>query len=80
MIAKDRRTVGGSNAGDIDQILDRYRQSCKPARLGFGFAQSPHHQLARMRARALEAQRRQRVHRAVHCADACFERVDQIER
>ena len=38
------------------------------------------HQLAGVLAGAIEAQRRQRIDRAVDLGDACLQRVEQIER
>jgi len=80
MVAKDRRAVRGAHALDVHQVLDRDREPGEPARLLLRLAPLAAHQPLRVRPGALEAQRRQRVHRGLDRGDPPLRRVDELER
>ncbi len=76
MIPEDRRAMRGEHAGDIGQVLDRYRQAGEQAAIADGLL----HQRPGAGSGPLEAQRRQGIHLAVDLGDALLQHVQQVER
>ena len=79
MIGIDRRALGRTHAGDVDEVLDRDRQTAKP-RLRAVPGRAVRHDAPGMVTGAIGAKRGERVDLAVHRIDARQRGVDHLER
>ena len=76
MVGKDRRAVGGAYAGDVGEVLDGDRQASEQA----AFSGRQARDAVGMRARAFEAQCRQRVDGAVDRRNTALQRSEEVMR